>query len=177
MPYGSSIEPIIESYEMSKVRMSLKEAGEHFGIKPNSVRSRWKAGKIDGERDNSGKVWVWVDPTKAANDRGSKKKVSKVSTEGFEANEIKALKDHLKATTEQLTKAEAEIEVLRPQATEAVRLQAEVKGLLDQQGRGEAEITRLVDSLDKMDKERRELIEAVLKRRPSLWERITGRGQ
>jgi hypothetical protein len=59
---------------------------------------------------------------------------------------------------------------------EAVRLQAEVKGLLDQQGRGEAEISRLVASLDKVDAERRELIDAVLKRRPSLWERITGRG-
>jgi hypothetical protein len=177
LPYDSSIEPIIESYEMSKVRMSLKEAGEHFGIKPNSVRSRWKAGKIDGERDNSGKVWVWVDPTKAANDRGSKKTVSKVSTEGFETNEIKALKDHLKATTEQLTKAEAEIADLKPQALEAVGLRAENQALKEQQGRGEAEIARLVGSLDKMDKERRELVEALLKRRPSLWERITGQGK
>ena len=157
--------------------MSLKEAGEHFGIKPNSVRSRWKAGKIDGERDNSGKVWVWVDPTKAANDMGSKKKVPKVSTEGFETNEIKALKDHLKATTEQLTKAEAEIADLKPQALEAVRLKAENDGLRDQQSRGEAEITRLVASLDSMDKERRDLVEALLKRRMGLWERFFGQGK
>jgi hypothetical protein len=154
--------------------MSLKEAGEHYGIKPNSVRSRWKAGKIEGERDNSGKVWVWVDPTKAANDRGSKKKVSKVSTEGFETNEIKALRDHLKATTEQLTKAEAEIANLKPQALEAVRLKAENDGLRDQQGRGDAEIERLRTTYADMDAERQELVKAVLQRKKGLWERIFG---
>lgn len=157
--------------------MSLKEAGELLGLKPNSVRSRYKKGKLRGEADNMGKLWVWVDPTKAANDRGSKEPSSKVATEGFESNEIKALKDHLKATTEQLEKANAEIADLKPQAMEAVRLQAEVKGLIDQQGRGEAEITRLVASLDKADKERRELIEAVLRQRVGLWERIFGRGK
>lgn len=162
---------------MSEVRMSLKEAGELLGLKPNSVRSRYKKGKLRGEADNMGKLWVWVDPAKVSNDRGSKEPTSKVTIEGFETNEIKALKDHLKATTEQLDKANAEISDLKPQAMEAVRLQAEVNGLLDQQGRGEAEIARLVASLDKMDKERRELIEAVLKRRPSLWDRITGRGE
>ena len=166
----------IEGFEMSKVRMSLKEAGEHLGIQSNSVRSRWKAGKIEGERDNSGKIWVWVDPSKAANDKGSKKGVSKASIEAFEANEISALRDHLKATSEQLESAQVEISLLKPQAMEAVRLKAEVDGLREQQGRGEAEIARLVASLDKMDTERRELIEAVLKRRPSLWERVTGRG-
>ena len=176
MPYDSSKEPIIESCEMSEIRMSLKEAGEHLGLKPNSVRSRWKKGTLRGERDNSGKVWVWLDPTKAANDRGSKKIASKVATEGFESNEIKALRDHLKATTEQLLKAEAEIADLKPQALEAVGLKAENQALKDQQGRGEAEITRLVASLDKMDTERQELIKAVLKQRRGFWERITGRG-
>jgi hypothetical protein len=156
--------------------MSLKEAGELLGLKPNSVRSRYKKGKLRGEADNMGKLWVWIDPTKLANDRGSKEPYSKVTKEGFEGSEIKVLQDHLKAVTEQLDKANAEIADLKPQAMEAVRLQAEVKGLLDQQGRGEAEISRLVASLDKVDAERRELIDAVLKRRPSLWERITGRG-
>lgn len=160
---------------MSEVRMSLKEAGELLGLKPNSVRSRYKKGKLRGEADNMGKLWVWIDPTKLANDKGSNEPSSKVTKVGFEGSEIKALQDHLKAVTEQLYKANAEIAGLKPQAMEAVRLQAEVKGLLDQQGRGEAEISRLVASLDKVDAERRELIDAVLKRRPSLWERITGR--
>ena len=87
------------------------------------------------------------------------------------------MQDHLKATSEQLEKAQAEIADLKPQAMEAVRLKAEVDGLREQQGRGEAEIKRLVSSLDTMDKERRELVEAVLRRRVGLWERIFGRSK
>lgn len=160
---------------MSEIRMSLKQAGELLGLKPNSVRSRFKKGKLRGEADNMGKLWVWIDPTKLINDQGSKEPSSKASLERLEVNEIKALRDHLKVTTEQLDKANAEIADLKPRAMDAVRLQAEVKGLLDQRGRGDAEISRLVASLEKTDTERRELIEAVLKRRPSLWDRITGR--
>lgn len=162
---------------MSEVRMSLKEAGELLGLKPNSVRSRYKKGKLRGEADNMGKLWVWVDPAKVANDRGSKEPTSKVTIEGFESNEIKALKDHLKATIEQLTKAEAKIADLEPQAMEAVALRAENQALKDQQGRGEAEIARLVASIDKLDTERQELIKAVLKQRRGFWERLMGQGK
>ena len=160
---------------MAEVRMSLKEAGELLGLKPNSVRSRYKKGTLRGEPDNMGKLWVWIDPTKVANDKGSKKRSSKVTIEGFESNEIKALKAHLEATSEQLAKAQAEIEDLKPKAMESVALKAENTLLKQQQGRGEAEIKRLVDAMDKLDDERRKLVEALLKRRPSLWERITGR--
>lgn len=48
---------------MPEVRMSLAEAGAALGLAPNSVRSRYKAGKLRGERDNSGRIWVWVDPS------------------------------------------------------------------------------------------------------------------
>ena len=148
-----------------------------MGLKPNSVRSRYKKGKLRGEADNMGKLWVWIDPTEVANDKGSKEPSSKLTKEPFESNEIKALRGHLKATGEQLEKAQAEIADLKPQAMEAVRLKAEVEGLREQQGRGEAEIARLLASLDKMDIERRELVEAVLRRRVGLWERIFGRNK
>lgn len=46
---------------MSEIRMSLADAAIALGIAPNSVRSRFKAGKIRGERDNLGKLWVWLD--------------------------------------------------------------------------------------------------------------------
>ena len=162
---------------MAEVRMSLKEAGELLGLKPNSVRSRYKKGTLRGEADNMGKLWVWIDPAKVANDKGSKKLSSKVTIEGFERNEIKALKAHLEATSEQLAKAQAEIEDLKPKAMEAVKLEAENQALKGQQGRDAAEIKRLVENLDKLDDERRELIEALLKRRPSLWARIFGQGK
>lgn len=117
---------------MSEVRMSLADAAAVLGIAPNSVRSRWKAGKIKGERDNTNKVWVWIDTEKAANDEGSKKEVSKPSKrdlEGFESREIKALQDHVKTLGEQLAIATAELSDLRPKAADAVRLEAERNGL------------------------------------------------
>lgn len=165
---------------MSEVRMSLKEAGELLGLKPNSVRSRYKKGKLRGEADNMGKLWVWVDPTQIANDRGSKSPSSKVTKEPFET---KALEGVVKALNEQLEKAQAEIDILRPQATEAVRLEATNAGLRKQiemveqrQTLADAEIVRLRDELDKLGDERRKMVEALLKRRPSLWARITGKG-
>lgn len=156
--------------------MTLKAAAAMMGLHPNSVRSRYKKGKLRGETDNMGKIWVWVDPSKVANDVGSMKPTVKVTKEVRSDNEIKALRDHLEATTEQLAKAEAKIAELEPQAMEAVALKAENQALKDQQGRGAAEVERLVEAMAKLDDERRELVEALLKRRPSLWERITGRG-
>ena len=50
---------------MPEVRMSLAEAGAILRIAPNSVRSRWKAGKLRGDRDNEGRIWVWLDPAAA----------------------------------------------------------------------------------------------------------------
>ena len=114
---------------MSEVRMSLAEAGELLGIKPNSLRSRFKAGKIQGERDNSGKIWVLLDPEKLANDKGSKRKVSKPSIEPFEANEIKALNDHIETLAEQLKISQSEVETLRSKADNATRLEGEANGL------------------------------------------------
>lgn len=122
---------------MSEIRMSLTEAAEALGIASNSVRSRWKAGKIRGERDNAGKIWVWIDTEKAANDKGSKEgvsKVSKPSIEAFEVGEINALRDHVKTLNEQLAIASAELSELRPKAVEAARLEAENKGLQAQLG-------------------------------------------
>lgn len=154
--------------------MTLKAAAAVMGLHPNSVRSRYKKGKLRGETDNMGKIWVWVDPSKVANDVGSLKPTMKVTKGVRSDNEIKALRDHLEATTEQLAKAEAKIAELEPQAMESVRLKAENQVLKDQQERDAEEIKRLVGNIDKLDEERRELVQAVLKRRPSLLARILG---
>jgi hypothetical protein len=121
---------------MGEVRMSLADASALLGIAPNSVRSRFKAGKIRGERDNQGKVWVWLDP----DDKGSKSptsnpsksptsKGSNPSIEGFEQGRFEALQAHLRTLTEQLALAQSELALLRPRASAADRLEAEVKGL------------------------------------------------
>ena len=46
---------------MAEERVSLTEAATLLGIAPNSVRSRFKAGKLRGERDNKQRIWVWID--------------------------------------------------------------------------------------------------------------------
>lgn len=119
--------------------MTLAEAASFLGIAPNTVRSRWKAGKLRGERDNDLKIWVWIDREKAANDKGSKspfskgsKRASKPSIEGFESNAIKALQAHVETLAQQLANANAELAEIRPKAELVTRLEAENSGLRDQ---------------------------------------------
>lgn len=107
---------------MEAVRMSLADAGKVLGIATNSVRSRWKAGHLRGERDNAGKVWVWIDP--AAEVRSSKP-TTKASTEG----EATALREHIASLTDQLVQVRAERDHLAVRASDADRLAGEVAGL------------------------------------------------
>ena len=86
---------------MEAVRMSLADAGKVLGIATNSVRSRWKAGHLRGERDNAGKVWVWIDPT---SDVRPSKPATKASTEG----EVTALREHI-ATLNDLEPKHSEV--------------------------------------------------------------------
>ena len=113
---------------MADIRMSLADAAMVLGIAPTSVRSRFKAGKLRGERDNQGKIWVWLDDA-AQPAAGSKPKPSKPSIEGFEQNGFEALEAHLRTLTEQLALAQSELATLRPRASVADRLEAEVAGL------------------------------------------------
>jgi hypothetical protein len=113
---------------MVEIRMSLADAAIALGIAPNSVRSRFKAGKLRGERDNQGKIWVWLDDA-APSAEGSKSKPSKPSIEGFEQRHIEALEAHLRTVTEQLGIAQTELVSLRPRVSAAHHLEAEVAGL------------------------------------------------
>lgn len=110
---------------MPDVRMSLADAAAALGIAPNSVRSRFKAGKLRGERDNAGKIWVWLDPDSEA----SKSNPSKPSKEGSKPFEIEALQAHIHTLSEQLALANAELAALRPGAAEIGGLRASVAAL------------------------------------------------
>lgn len=107
---------------MEAVRMSLADAGKALGLATNSVRSRWKAGHLRGERDNSGKIWVWVDL--ASNVRPSKPS-KKASTEG----ETAALQNHIATLNEQLAQMRMERDQLAARASDADRLTGEIVGL------------------------------------------------
>ena len=114
---------------MPEVRMSLAEASTVLGIAANSVRSRYKAGKIRGERDNEGRIWVWVDPNVTPSKPPSKTAVSKSSIEGSKLAQIEALQAHISTLKEQLSGANDELATLRPKAAERDRLEAEAAGL------------------------------------------------
>lgn len=113
---------------MADVRMSLADAASALGIAPNSVRSRFKAGKLRGERDNLGKIWVWLDDSIAPAE-GSTSNPSKPSIESFGPGRFEALEAHLRTLSEQLALAQSELTSLRPRASAADRLEAEVAGL------------------------------------------------
>lgn len=114
---------------MPDVRMSLTEAAAALGVAPNSVRSRYKAGKLRGERDNAGKIWVWIDPaaqsSKILRSKLSIEASSKPSIEG----QVRALQDHIETLKIDLAVARAERDSLGTKASLADQLNAEIEGL------------------------------------------------
>lgn len=88
---------------MADIRMSLQQASEATGIPANTLRSRYKVGKLKGERDNSGRVFVWIDPLAVA----SKKRVSKNAKPVRSDGELDALKGHIVTLEGQLAAADA----------------------------------------------------------------------
>lgn len=155
---------------MVEVRMSLADAAATLGIAPNSVRSRFKAGKLRGERDNQGKIWVWLDdatpPIEASNS-----KASKPSIEGSELAHIKALEAHLQAVSEQLKLAQGELSTLRSRASAADRLEAEIAGLEALRDEARADRDRWRDLAEQAFGDRRQEPEP----RKGLWSRLMGR--
>jgi hypothetical protein len=117
--------------------MSLAEASALTNTAPNTIRSRFKAGRIRGERDNAGKIWVWINPDTTP----SKSAISKLSIEGSKPFEIEALQAHIQTLSEQLASANAELAILRPSVSEAAALKAEAAGL-------EAQITLVKEDRD-----------------------------
>jgi hypothetical protein len=113
---------------VADIRMSLADAAKALGVAPNSVRSRFKAGKLRGERDNQGKIWVWLDNADLMT-KPSKSKLSKASIEGSNDAHVNALEAHLRTVTEQLSAAQRELASLRFKASDADRLAAQVTGL------------------------------------------------
>jgi len=104
-----------------EVRMSLAEAAALTGAATNTIRSRFKAGKIRGERDNAGKIWVWIDPSM----KGSNPRTSNPSSKGSNDAKIEAL-------TAQIISAQMELDALRPKAARTDLLEAEKSLLTDQ---------------------------------------------
>ena len=110
---------------MTEVRMTLREASDLLSVPQNTLRSRYKAGKMRGERDNSGRLWVWVEPTAKGSNRTFSKNTKKVR----DAEDFEALKGQVTILHEQLSGANAELAILRSRASQVDRLEAEMAAL------------------------------------------------
>lgn len=164
---------------MNEIRMSLADAATALGIAPNSVRSRFKAGKIRGERDNQGKLWVWLEhaaegskpSTSKPSIEGSKRDRSKPSNESSNKAHIAALEAHLRTLADQLSLAQVEASALRSRASAADRFEAEVAGLeaLREEVRADRDHWRDVAERALAD------LHVEPKVRRSLWVRLFGR--
>ena len=129
-----------------KQRLSLKEASDLLGIGESAVRARFKAGKLEGERDNQGKIWVFVEPEM----HPALKPAKELQTQG----EIAAVRELMGALKTQLQGITAERDALRSSATENTRLRAEIAG-------AEA----MIAAKEEIIKDLRELVEDTRKER------------
>lgn len=102
-------------------RLSLKDASAALGITESGVRARFKGGKLAGERDNQGKIWVFV----PADTPPRVQAALRVHGEGAEAI-FRELVDTLKQQVAMLT---SERDALRANADEITRLTAQISGV------------------------------------------------
>jgi len=160
-----------------EVRVTLKEAGRMLGIAPNSVRSRYKTGKIRGERDNQGQIWVYLDPTsievRSNPSKGSKQESfeliqrlgyleSQLAARETELNTLRKEHDELRQKYDQARAAEAITNELRMQIQD---LKAEHTSLIEQATAAERAMGELVGA--------KALIEELRQDRDFLREQLT----
>ncbi len=105
-------------------RFSLEAAGKLFGITANAMRARAKKSpeKYRMERDNGGKIWLWIDPEGILDPKAGKAKV-----EGSKSDVLKASIDALMERSEAVSELRERLssETVRADAAERARDQAE----------------------------------------------------
>lgn len=164
---------------MAEERYSLKAAADLYGVKPNAIRARFKKGQIRGERDNQGRIFVWIDPAQAANDKQPREPSLKPSTRPEKSGELKALKDHIETLTNERDRLRAEIDRLRENTMDRTH----VETLLQVRDDKIAELERELAERDHQNRE----IDAALRKTEQelqrerrrgvrgLWRRLFGR--
>ena len=131
-------------------RFSLEAAGKLLGISANAMRARAKKSpeKYRMERDNGGKIWLWIDPENLP-----AAKARKVSHEGSKIDELKASIEAVSDLRERLTGAEIR----------AVRAETERDAAIARADAAEA------------DRDRWQAMAEKLADRPGWWARLWGR--
>lgn len=102
-------------------KFSLEAAGKLLGVGANAVRARAKKNPelYHVERDNGGKIWVWIDPENLQNMKASKDNQLDPKTRSLKAS-IEALQERV--STAERGEAAA---MARADAAERARDQAE----------------------------------------------------
>lgn len=105
-------------------RFSLEAAGKLFGVTANAMRARAKKSpeKYRMERDNSGKIWLWIDPEELLDPKAVKAKAKSSKPDHLKAS-IDTLMERSEAVAELRERLSAEI--ARADAAERARDQAE----------------------------------------------------
>lgn len=144
------------SENMSVERLSLKDAAEVLEISESGVRARFKKGQIDGERDNSGKIWVFVTPA-------MKDAVQVAQKQGNEGSEG-AFRDLIETLQRQVIGLETERDSLREEAGETGQLREKLARIETETEAAKAQVADLRAQLATSESERKQLFSAVLER-------------
>ena len=155
----------------------MRDAAEVLKISESGVRARFKKGQIEGERDNSGKIWVFVTPAM----KGAVQVAQKQENEGSG----EAYRELVRTLQQQIIGLEAERDSLRDEAGETSQLRAKIARIEAEAEAAHAQVADLRAQLDTAVSERRQLFSAVVERAAQareeasqpFWKRIFGRGQ
>lgn len=129
----SALKPHLSTLE----RVSLKDAAELLGLTESGARARFRRGELQGERDNTGKIWVYIAPAIQP-----AKQPHKTSDNEDNRELVTVLKDQLAAIT-------AERDTYRAAANEATRTAAELAGLREQCGQLENQLADVKEQRDR----------------------------
>lgn len=130
-------------------RISLREAAQHLGLTESGVRARFRKGELNGERDNTGKIWVLIDP--------AIKPVVHPIVHPHKDSSYEAMRELVTVLKGQLAILTGERDTYRAAANEQTRKAAEITGLERQVAMLESERDDLRRRLDSEGEERRKL--------------------
>jgi hypothetical protein len=139
------MQPVLKPHLSTLERVSLKDAAELLGLTESGARARFRRGELQGERDNTGKIWVYVAPAMQVAVQPAKQPHK--SSDNEASRELAAvLKDQLAAIT-------AERDTYRAAANETTRTAAELAGLREQCGQLENQLADVKEQRDRWQRE------------------------
>ena len=106
-----AMQPALKPHLSNFERVSLKDAAEMLGLTESGARARFRRGELQGERDNSGKIWVYVapamqptlQPAKQPHKSNDSEAILRAQLEGLsgELEQVKSERDDLRRRLDQ----------------------------------------------------------------------------